>query len=51
MSSCKKTVEKKSKDIYNDPHKYYALLEKSNNDVKRLFFEIKSEKKVMIVES
>lgn len=45
MSSCKKTVEKKSKDIYNDPHKYYALLEKSNNDVKRLFFEIKSEKK------
>ena len=45
MSSCKKTVENKSKDIYNDPHKYYTLLEKNNNDIKRLFFKIKSEEK------
>jgi len=44
MSSCKKTVENKSKEIYNDPQKYYTILEKNNNDVKRLFFKIKSEK-------
>ena len=43
MSSCKKTVENESKDIYNDPHKYYTVLEKNNNDIKRLFFKIKSE--------
>lgn len=43
MSSCKKTVENKSKDIYNDPHKYYTILEKNNNDIKRLFLKIKSE--------
>ena len=44
MSSCKKTVENKSKEIYNDPQKYYTILEKNNNNVKRLFFKIKSEK-------
>ena len=42
--SCKKTVEKKSKVVYNDPHKYYTVIEKNNNNVKDLFFEIKSKK-------
>tara|TARA_B100000963_G_scaffold73907_1_gene61972 strand:+ start:1280 stop:1819 length:540 start_codon:yes stop_codon:yes gene_type:complete len=44
ISSCKKTGEKKSKVVYNDPHKYYTVIEKNNNNVKNLFLEINSKK-------